>query len=716
MARPRKAVNQGAEAPRVSRAQTRNWQRAAAWALLLCVTLIAYWPALQGGFVWDDSAHATAPELRSLHGLWRIWFDVGATQQYYPLLHSAFWLEYRLWGEAVLGYHLVGILLHALAACLLVAILRRLEVPGAWLAGFVFALHPVCVEAVAWISEQKSTLSTVFYLGAALAYLHFDRTRRWRQYALALGLFLLALLSKTVTASLPAALLLVFWWQRGKLEWKRDAMPLLAWFAVGAGAGLFTARVERTLIGAEGAEFGMTFVERCLLAGRAIWFYLGQLLWPSDLVFLYPRWKMDASAWWQYLFPAAVLALVVGLALYARRHRGPLAAFLFFAGTLFPALGFFNVYPFLYSYVADHFQYLASIGVIVFVSSALVLAARKYGAAGAWPATLAGSALLFVLGGLSWAQSANYQNAETLWQATIARNPGCWLAHNNLGADLLEFSDRAPEALAHLETAVRLKPDYWPARTNLGSALAKLDRPAEAIAQYEIVLRAQPGSMKAHNNLGNSLAGAGRYEEAVREFQAALRTEPNAARVHNNLGSALSNLGRLTEAIAEFETAVRLDPSYAEAQGNRGLSLLMAGRMPEAIDALRAATRMQPNSARTRSQFAFALLKVGNLPEAVAEFDAAMRLEPQSPMAHFNLGYALSRMPGRLGDAIAEYQTAVSGAPDFADAHKNLGNALLKAGRVPEAVAAFEQVVRLRPGDSGVRQQLGELKATGGAQ
>ncbi|MCX6623592.1 MAG: tetratricopeptide repeat protein, partial [Acidobacteria bacterium] len=454
--------------------------------------------------------------------------------------------------------------------------------------------------------------------------------------------------------------------------------------------------------GAEGAEFAMSFVERCLLAGRAIWFYLGTLVWPSNLVFIYPRWKLDTSAWWQYLFPLAVLALVAGLALYARRHRGPLAAFLFFAGTLFPALGFFNIYPFLYSYVADHFQYLASIGMIVLFSAVLTQAAGKY--------RLAGGAVVLALGGLSWVQSANYRDAETLYRATIERNSECWLAHNNLGADLLEYSDRVPEALTHLETAVRLKPEFLPARSNLGSALARIGRSAEAVTQYEAVLRMEPDSVTAHNNLGNALAGAGRFEEAVRQFQVALRIDPEAAKVHNNLGSALSNLGRLPEAISEFDVAVRLDPGYAEAQGNRGLSLLRAGRVPEAIAALREATRMQPDAAPARSQLGFALLSVDSMPEAVAEFDAAMRLEPHSPVAHFNLGFALSRVPGRLEDSIREYQAAVGSAPDFADAHRNLGNALLKDGRVPEAVAAFEQALRLRPDDRGVRQLLGRLR------
>ena len=194
-------------------------------------------PALQAGFIWDDDGHVTRTDLRDLSGLYRIWFEFGATQQYYPVLHSAFWLEHLVWGDSPLGYHLLNVLLHASAACLFGVLLRRLAVPGAALAALLFALHPVCVESVAWISEQKNTLSLVFYLCAALAYLRFTERRRGTVYLLATGLFVLALLTKTVTASLPAALLVVFWWQRGRLEWRRDVVPLLPWFALGRGVG-----------------------------------------------------------------------------------------------------------------------------------------------------------------------------------------------------------------------------------------------------------------------------------------------------------------------------------------------------------------------------------------------------------------------------------------------------------------------------------------------
>src|SRR5580698_2440129 len=235
-----------------------NLPDAGLFACIFCATLAAYWPALHGSLVWDDASHVTTVPLQSPHGLWRIWFDLGATQQYYPLLHSAFWTEHRIWGSAVLGYHLTNVILHALSAGLLVRIVRRLSLPGAWLAGLVFALHPVCVEAVAWISEQKSTLSGVFYLAAALVYLYFDQSRKRSQYIAATALFLAALGAKTVTASLPAALLIVFWWKRGKLDWKRDAIPLLPWFAIGATAGLTTAWVERRFIGAQGTAFSLS--------------------------------------------------------------------------------------------------------------------------------------------------------------------------------------------------------------------------------------------------------------------------------------------------------------------------------------------------------------------------------------------------------------------------------------------------------------------------
>ena len=316
--------------------------------LLFCLTLIAYWPALAGGLLWDDDRHVTLPALRSLHGLWRIWFDLGATPQYYPLLHSVFWIEHGLWGDSTVGYHLVNVVLHVTAALLLVALLRKLGLEAAaWLAGFIFALHPIAVEAVAWISEQKSTLSAVFYLGSALTYICFDQTRKRSRYFVALALFVMALFSKSVTATLPAALLLILWWQRGEIAWNRDVIPLLPWFAIGAPRGLFTAWVERTYIGAQGPDYALTWLDRTLLAGRVIWFYLSKLIFPVDLMFFYPHWTIDAALWWQYLFTLPEYSPIASPAFPGWRgsNRGRSQPHLFFIGTLFPVLGFSQRLP-----------------------------------------------------------------------------------------------------------------------------------------------------------------------------------------------------------------------------------------------------------------------------------------------------------------------------------------------------------------------------------
>ena len=421
-------------------------------ALILVLALACYWPALHGSLVWDDDGHVTKPELQSFAGLLQIWFNVHATQQYYPLLHSAFWAEHLLWGDAALGYHLVNVLQHAAAAFLLVLVLRRLRLPGARLAGVIFTVHPVCVESVAWISEQKNTLSLVLYLLAALAYLRFDaeRTRSGagRLYALASVLFVMALLTKTVTATLPAALLVIFWWQRGRLDWRRDAKPLIPWFVLAAASGLFTAWVERTIIGAEGTAFDLSIVERTLLAGRVIWFYLGKLLWPHPLIFVYPRWDAgaDAPGWAGYLLLAGVVTAVLWA--LQRRARGPLAAWLFYVGSLFPALGFFNVYPFVFSYVADHFQYLASMGIIAAASCGAVrLLSRAAPAlrAGGWGLV---GALVAALAVLAHVQSGAYADEPTLYNATLELNPGAWMAHNNLGLWYRNHGDGAQGAPA----------------------------------------------------------------------------------------------------------------------------------------------------------------------------------------------------------------------------------------------------------------------------
>jgi len=611
--------------------------------LVFAATLAAYFPALRGGLLWDDDAHVTRPELQSFGGLERIWFEVGATQQYYPVLHSAFWVEHRLWGEATLGYHLVNVLLHATAACLFVLLLRRLAMPGAWLAGLIFALHPVEVESVAWISEQKNTLSTVFYLWAALAYLRFDKGRGRRSYGLALGLFILALLSKSVTATLPAALLVVFWWRRGRLSWRGDVLPLLPFFAVGLGAGLFTAWVEQRYIGAQGDRFALGSLERCLIAGRAVWFYLGKLAWPADLAFIYPRWSAASGLGWPGLFPVAVLAVLAALWFLRERARGPLAAALLFVGSLFPALGFLNVYPFVNSFVADHFQYLASLGAIALAAGILgrFLHDGDSGKFRSWGPPLV-AVLLCTLAVLTWRQSRMYRDAETLYRETIARNPGCWLAQNNLG-NILRRAGRGDEALARYEEALRLKPDYAEARCNRGVILGDRGREEEAIVEYGRALELNPALLEARYNLGRALDREGRVPEAMVQYEMASRLRPGRAEVENNLANDLARLGRRGEAEAHYRASLRMRPDYPEGHYDLGILLRASGRIPEALGEFRAALRLRPGYPDADFYLGRTLADAGRWDEAAGAYREALRLRPDDAEARARLAEALDR-------------------------------------------------------------------------
>lgn len=647
-------------------AQTIAWWpgEAAAFALILLATSLAYWPALNGMLLWDDDAHVTPAGLQSLHGLGRIWFDLGATQQYYPLLHTAFWLEHALWGGSTTPYHVLNIVLHALCAWLVARIALRLGIAGAWLAGAVFALHPISVEAVAWISEQKSTLSGAFCLLAALLYLDFDRKRSRTRYLAALALFLCALMTKSVTATLPATLLAVLWWKRGRLDAKRDIVPLIPWLTIGAASGLFTAWVERRYVHAEGADFALTAVDRMLLASRVPWHYLVHILWPVDLSFFYPRFAVDARDPFQYLFLAATLAVLTGLVFLARTRRAPLTAALIFIGTLTPVLGFLNVYPFRYSWIADHFAYLASIAVIVPLCALIAGPLHRY-------ATGASVVLLATLGVLTWRQARGYTDIESLWRATIERAPSAWMPHYNLGLILENAagenssendSVRRTEAIAEFRAAILYKPDDAPSHAELAGMLEQSSATRdEALAEYQTALRLDTSSAKVHSNYGLALMHAGRLPDAIAEFETAIRIDPRLVSAHNNLALALSRSpSRAAEAETQARAAIALDGSFAMSYNLLGVLLMKSpGRAAEGIAELQSAVRLDPNYFEAHYNLANALAGQPNrASEAIAEYEAALRLNPNSLPTHYNLAMLLASLPGRTPDAIAHMEAA----------------------------------------------------------
>lgn len=675
---------------------------------LLAGLFWVYGPALRGGMLWDDDAHVTRAALRSWRGLGEIWFHLEATQQYYPVLHTAFWVEHRLWGDAVLGYHLISLAWHAGAAVLLLLCLRRLGFSerAAWLGAGLWAFHPVVVESVAWISEQKNTLSALGYFGAGLLYLRYAEDRRRGLYAAATAVFVLAVLTKTVTGTLPAALLVVLWW-RGGCWPRRDAVLLLPWLAWSAACGGLTAWVERHYIGAEGAPFALSLVQRLALCGKVIVFYLGKIVWPRHVLFIYPRWNLGRLGPVDWLPLAATIGVLALLCRWAARgRRAPLAAALLFIGTLFPALGFVNVYPFLFSYVADHFQYLACASVLAGAGWLLARVRVPSAALALLPALLAWR---------SHALSSSYRDAETLYRRTLAGNPDAWLAHFNLGVLLGADPARRQQAIAEYRAALRLNPGHWAARNNLGELLVTEGDLKGGIAEYEAALRLRPAFAEAHNNLGVALARLpGRVPDAIAELRAAIRLRPDYDAAHANLGGLLlQEEGGASAALAEYRAAVDLAPASAEYRYDLGNALLASGQPAAAVAAYRQALELDPNDVPARANLASVLARQsGTRAEAFAEYRRALALAPGDESIHFNFGNALLRDPRRLDEAAEQYRACVRLKPDDAVAHVLLAVAVLRSrGSRSEAVEHLQIALRLRPDLHVAEQLLERLKS-----
>ncbi len=561
---------------------------------LVAVIVAAYVPALMGGFVWDDNSYLTEnPTLESVVGLRRIWADPSASPQYYPLVFTTFWFERRLFGEHPFGYHLDNVLLHAANAVLIGMLLTRLAVPGAWLAAILFGLHPVCVESVAWITERKNVLSVLFLLLSAIAWESFGRTRRWRSYAACLALFVAALLSKSVAAVLPALLLVDVWRRTGHVT-RRELLSALPMFVIGMVAGLSTVRLERLQVGAGGPEWNFSLGQRLVIAGRALWFYLGKAVWPSNLAFIYPRWETASLSGAGWLFPASFVLLAAALWAWRRRvGRGPAAALACFAVTLAPALGLVNIYPMRFSFVADHFQYPAIAFVLTAAASLGALAAVREPRI-----SRAAPVILLVLGVLTFRQTSQYRDVETLWRATLERNPGSWMAHANLG-NLLHESGRTGEALEHFLAAERIYPDHVSAY-RLGLHYLKTGRDEEAVRYLAEAARRKADYVEPRVALAGLLYRRERYDDAVAVYGEVIPLAPDNWRYHYNLALALAKAGRDRAAVEGYRAAAALQPDEPEVRFKLGNALARLGDRQGAIEAYRRALEMRPDHALAR--------------------------------------------------------------------------------------------------------------------
>jgi protein O-mannosyl-transferase len=730
---PRKAAAAAREGRAgAAAAQSRKARETSAWpwgaviagGLLAVMTLAAYGPVFAAQFVWDDDMYVTHnATLRTLHGLQRIWFEPRSIPQYYPLVHTTFWIEYHLWALRPLGYHIVNVLLHATSAILFWRLLVRLHVPGAWLAGAIFALHPVEVESVAWITERKNVLAGALALSSLLAYFRFsapddaigslDATpptgdpagnawyarpftqlwaawaKAWPWYLASLALFLGALLSKTVVCSLPAVVLVIFWWKRGRVR-ASDVLALAPFFALGLVLGLYTAHVERHYVGAEGPGWDFSVADRCLIAGRAVWFYAAKLVWPANLTFWYPRWTIDDGAWWQYLFPLGVLAVLAALWLARGRvGRAPLAAALIFVGALFPALGFFNVYPMRFSFVADHFQYHAGLALIALAAAGCALAVRRLRADERWIGRWVAAVLLLALGILTFRQTRVFYDPETLYTDTLAKNPNSIHAHLNL-ATYLSSQRRYDDAKAHYERALAIDPKDPTAHRNFaalllhlvderGNADGKLEK---AIGHLNEALQLGADPTKVYTGLGMAMVQSGKPREAENYFASALHLREDNPEALYGMATVLGPQGKLAQAESYARRALEIKPDYPEAHHGMALIMIEQRRFPEATEHLNEALRLDPTLVEAQYQLGRVLALQQQYRQAIPHFSDALRMRPAYPQALNDLGVCLLHL-GKADQAIPYFQAVLRIQPEDPDANDNLRKALELKRRGP---------------------------------
>jgi Tfp pilus assembly protein PilF len=641
----------------------------------VALALIAHGRAVTAGFIWDDDAYVTDNStLGSLDGLRRIWLEPRATPQYYPLVHTTYWLEHQLWGLNPAGYHSVNVLLHAASSVLLWQLLRFLAVPVPWLGAAIFAVHPLGVESVAWVTERKNTLSMCCGLLAALAWLRYrfgpgpvvtdapqPSPAAWEPVWLvaATTCFALAVFSKTVAAMLVGMLAVILWWKTGRLA-LRDVLALAPLVAVGLPLAALTVWLEKTHVGADRVPWNLSPADRLLVAGRAAWFYAAKVVWPQSLAFFYTRWTVDARQAWQWLFPAAATA-VAAVVWWRRRliGRGPAAVIAMFLCGLFPALGFFDVYPFKFSFVADHFAYHALPVAAAAVAVGLAAAAARLRV----PLTPVAGAIMAALAMLAIVRAGVFHDQETLYRDTLAKTPSCAIAANNLGA-WYQLNDRPAEAAPLLEQAA-------------ASSLFP-DEQSRALATLAMVYLRQ-----------DKIAAAARTAEAA---HAARRDD----RSRGVLALANVRAGKLEDCRRVIAAAPADGLDYPDMLLARAELALTEGRFAEAADLITDYTRHDDPVKRNKTllEAGIACLQHGR-PADAERLLLAIAGDPRMvSKARVNLGVGLA-LAGKTAAALGRFQEAVAADPMSPDAHGNLAKTLLLAGRRVEALRHFEASRRL---------------------
>jgi Flp pilus assembly protein TadD len=581
---------------RVAHAKFTLWQQTALIAAIIIAVAVVYLPALRGDFVWDDFLLITGnPLLQNVSGLVEIWSG-GRTADYFPLTNTIFWIEHHLFGANATGYHAVNILLQIANALLVWRLLTRLNIPGAWLAGLIFGIHPVHVASVAWISELKNLLAMFFALLSVLCFLELDVTRLRNSaaaYAASLVFFALALLSKTQVVFLPFVLLLCAWWRNKQSagakttqDLRRNVIRSWPFFLLALVLGLVTLWFQNRGVGEEEIVIG-SLPRRFVNAAMAIWWYAVHLFAPVRLMAIYPNWRFDSPCILEWLPLIALIGVLAGLWHWRNRGtRGALFAVACFVVALLPSLGLVRMaYVRSGTLVADHLQYFADVPLLALFSAGIAYAwnhrQRMTKIATATIVTL----LVGAMGTYAFGRAEVYRNEETLWQDNLSKNPDAWQAHIMMAQRRFK-QERYAEAAYHAGRAAELKPELADIHNELGLAYCRLERFEEGIAEYRKALQlkeAKPstarsaGVAKIRTNLANALAitanhlsesahtvpeeAMRRYEEAIRQYEEALELDPQQPAIHRNLGMLLAQLGRYDEAIPHLRATLQMVPN-----------------------------------------------------------------------------------------------------------------------------------------------------------
>jgi len=672
-----------------------DWIRRPAFLgiLLFVATLVVYLPAGHNDFVnYDDPDYVTSND-HVLSGLsWQNikWaFTTGHASNWHPLTWVSHMLDCQLFGKRAGPQHLVSVAIHAANVVLLFLVLSQLTKSprrSAFVAA-LFALHPVHVESVAWISERKDVLSTLFFLLVLGAYEKFARagsdpmkTRRRRMaYLAALGFFVLGLLSKPMLVTVPFILLLLDYWPLDRLKfggpsaagWPRLLVEKIPFLALSLASSIVTFLVQQKG-GAVSTSLGLG--GRVANAFVAYARYIAKTIWPTHLSILYPH-----PGHWPVWQVSLSVALLVGITIAVFLSRRPwlVVGWFWFVGTLVPVIGLIQVGI---QSMADRYAYIPAIGlfiVVAWVAGEWIQAAHKAGAPNEADIALRPRVVSFLaavsLAGcslLTFIQIHYWINSETLFRHAVAVTKNNYLAYNNLGF-YLSGQGKLDEALENYRKSIEINPNYEDALNNMGYALAGLNKNAEAIPYYEAALRIKPRHTEVHNNLGNALSGLGNLDEAIRHYRIVLEENPKHADAHNNLGIALAMQGKLDEAIDHFRQAIRFKSDYASAHSNLGNALAAQHQYAEAIEEYRESLRLKPDDAQAHNNLGNVLSEQGNIPEAIDHYQKALRLNTNNPEANFNLGMALLRQGNSQG-AMAHFREALRLKPDYEAARRQL--------------------------------------------